>query len=70
MIGGVVIFMLASIACMLATSFAALVAWRFVQAVGISVGTVASRAIIATRTMPSTACGPCPYSRRDSASRR
>lgn len=46
MMGGIALFLVASVGCALAGSFWTLVAWRFVQAVGISVGTVASRAII------------------------
>jgi MFS transporter, DHA1 family, multidrug resistance protein len=46
LLGGTLIFALASVGCALATEFPALVALRFLQAVGISVGTVASRAMI------------------------
>jgi DHA1 family bicyclomycin/chloramphenicol resistance-like MFS transporter len=43
---GFVIFILASIASVLTTSWTALVACRFLQAVGVSAGTVTSRAIV------------------------
>src|SRR5690606_37436399 len=46
MIGGIALFLVASMGCALAGSFWTLVGWRFVQAVGISVGTVTSRAVI------------------------
>ena len=46
LLGGFVVFVLASIGCALAESMTALVVLRFLQAVGVSVGTVASRAIV------------------------
>lgn len=46
MLGGVGLFSLASIGCALATHFWVLVALRTLQAIGISVATVATRAII------------------------
>lgn len=46
LLGGFVVFVLASIGCALADSMSGLVLLRFLQAVGVSVGTVASRAIV------------------------
>ena len=45
-VGGFVLFTLASVACALAASFPALLLCRFLQALGVSVGTVGSRAIV------------------------
>lgn len=45
-LSGFGLFTLASAACMLAPSFAVLVVARFVQALGVSVGTVGARAIV------------------------
>jgi DHA1 family bicyclomycin/chloramphenicol resistance-like MFS transporter len=46
LLGGFVVFVLASIGCALAASMPVLILLRFLQAVGVSVGTVASRAIV------------------------
>lgn len=56
MLTGFIVFTLASLACALAESLAGLVTWRFLQAAGVSVGTVASRAILRdTRSSEKTA---------------
>jgi len=56
MLTGFAVFTLASLACALADSLAALVLSRFLQAAGVSVGTVASRAILRdTRSSEKTA---------------
>jgi DHA1 family bicyclomycin/chloramphenicol resistance-like MFS transporter len=46
MLGGFLLFVVASLGCALIRDIDSLVALRFVQAVGVSVGTVASRAVI------------------------
>ncbi len=46
LIGGVALFTLASVGCALAGNLATLVAFRGLQAIGVSVGTVGSRAVI------------------------
>jgi len=46
LLGGFVVFVLASLACAIVDNMAALIIMRFLQAVGVSVGTVASRAIV------------------------
>ena len=46
MLGGFAAFVITSIACAFATELWALIGLRFLQAVGVSVGTVASRAIV------------------------
>lgn len=46
LLAGTAVFASASVGCLLATSFPMLVLMRFLQAVGISVGTVATRAIV------------------------
>lgn len=46
LLGGAALFLVASVGCALAPSLPVLVGFRFLQAVGISVGTVASRAMI------------------------
>jgi DHA1 family bicyclomycin/chloramphenicol resistance-like MFS transporter len=46
LIGGAALFLVASVGCSLAPSLPVLVGFRLLQAVGISVGTVASRAMI------------------------
>jgi DHA1 family bicyclomycin/chloramphenicol resistance-like MFS transporter len=46
MVGGFVLFTLASLACAIAASFPALLIGRLLQALGVSVGTVGSRAIV------------------------
>jgi DHA1 family bicyclomycin/chloramphenicol resistance-like MFS transporter len=46
LLGGATLFLVASVGCALAPSLPVLVGFRFLQAVGISVGTVASRAMI------------------------
>lgn len=45
-LAGFTLFTLASIACSVATSFHALIVTRFLQALGVSVGTVGTRAIV------------------------
>lgn len=45
-VAGFILFTLASLACAIATSFPALLACRTLQALGVSVGTVGSRAIV------------------------
>ena len=45
-LAGFILFTAASIACALAASFQALIATRFLQALGVSVGTVGTRAIV------------------------
>lgn len=47
---GLAIYIVASLACATATSVEALVAWRFVQAIGASAGIVIGRAVIRDRT--------------------
>jgi DHA1 family bicyclomycin/chloramphenicol resistance-like MFS transporter len=46
LLAGFAIFTLASVACMVLSNFALLVIMRFVQAIGVSVGTVTSRAVV------------------------
>ncbi len=46
MLGGFILFTLSSAACLLTSGFASLVALRFAQALGVSVGTIVSRAVI------------------------
>jgi DHA1 family bicyclomycin/chloramphenicol resistance-like MFS transporter len=46
LLGGASLFLVASVGCALAPSLPLLVACRFLQAIGVSVGTVASRAMI------------------------
>ncbi|RMF98020.1 MAG: MFS transporter, partial [Gammaproteobacteria bacterium] len=46
LLAGFSLFVLASLGCAIAGSFGLLVALRFLQATGVSVGTVASRAIL------------------------
>lgn len=46
MLTGFLIFVLASVAAALATSLQAMILFRFLQAAGVSVGTVASRAVV------------------------
>jgi DHA1 family bicyclomycin/chloramphenicol resistance-like MFS transporter len=58
LIGGFALFTVASLACAFAPTLGWLVAGRFVQALGVSVGTVASRAVIRdTRDTAGTAEG-------------
>ncbi|MEX1082033.1 MAG: multidrug effflux MFS transporter [Halofilum sp. (in: g-proteobacteria)] len=47
---GLAIYIVASLACATATSVEALIAWRFVQAIGASAGIVIGRAVIRDRT--------------------
>ena len=46
MLAGTAVFVVASFACVFATSLTTLILGRFIQAIGMSVGTVASRAVI------------------------
>lgn len=46
MLGGFAVFVLASMACAVVREFDALILMRFAQAAGVSVGTIASRAIV------------------------
>jgi len=46
LLGGVAVFVLASLGCALAPSIEALVAWRFVQALGACAGVVLGRAVV------------------------
>ena len=45
-LAGLVLYLVASIACALAASIEALIAWRFVQAVGACAGPVLARAVV------------------------
>jgi DHA1 family bicyclomycin/chloramphenicol resistance-like MFS transporter len=46
MLAGLLVFVVASLGCAVATTLDGLIIWRFAQALGISVGTVISRALI------------------------